>query len=92
MATLALVNDLVSSLTPAAVLKAQELPPVSRELRIMAKREVCRLWADIDASRPCPAASYTIVNSDGSTLPFKVWAETVLGIRDAGKAHAVSVR
>lgn len=92
MATLALVTDLVSSLTPAAVLKADGLPPVSREIRIAAKREVCRLWADIDASRPCLAASFTIVNSDGSTLPFKMWCECILSIREGGKAHAVSVR
>lgn len=82
---------IVSALAPAAYFKAEGLDAPSRSERVAARRIVVHLWADLDAGRPCPEASRTIRMSDGSSLPFRLWAEGVLAIREGGRAYGVGV-
>lgn len=80
------LNAVLVSLVPAS--KGGD---ATRSERVAARRIVVHLWADIDAGRPCVAGSWTVRLSDDSTMPFRAWAEGVLSIREAGKAHAVAV-
>jgi hypothetical protein len=82
----------IEALTPAAVLKMQGLPAIAREVRVEARVSVLLANAAIREGRPCEWAAFAIVLSDGTALPFKVWSDGILGIREGGKAHAVSAR
>lgn len=85
------LSDVLAALTPAAVCKAEGIDTPTRGERVAARRIVAHAWCDIDAGRSCPAGSWSVRMSDGSVLPFRLWAEGVLGIRESGKAHAVAV-
>ena len=85
------LSDVLAALTPAAVCKSEGLDAPTRGERIAARRIVAHMWCDIDSGRSCPAASWAVRMSDGSVLPFRLWAEGILSIRESGKTHAVSV-
>lgn len=82
---------ILAALTPASALRASGLPAVKPAERVAARRAVVHAWADLDSGRSCPLASFAVRLSDGSTLPFRLWAERVLSIREGGTAYAVSV-
>lgn len=89
-ATLALI---VRTLAPAsywADFEASDRP--SRSDKVAARRVIVHAWADVDAGRANPVGRYTVTMSDGSAMPFRLWAESVLGIREGGKAYGVGVK
>jgi hypothetical protein len=84
--------SVIEALTPASVLKAEGLDPVSRPIRVEARVSVLLANAAIREGRACAWASFAIVMSDGTAVPFKVWADGILGIREGGRSWAVSAR
>lgn len=48
--------------------------------------------AAILTSQPAPMAQFSIVLSDESALPFKVWASRIMSVDVGGKAYAVAAR
>ena len=90
--TLEALTDVIRALTPAAVLKSEGLPVIPREFRIESRVSVVLANAAIREGRPCEWASFAVVMSDGTAVPFRVWSDGILGIREGGKAHAVSAR
>jgi len=90
--TLDNLTDVIAALTPASVLKAEGLDPVARPVRVEARVSVLLANAAIREGRPCEWASFAVVMSDGTAVPFRVWSDGILGIREGGKAHAVSAR
>lgn len=82
---------IVEALAPAAYFREEGIDAPTRAERVAARRVVVHLWSDLDAGRPCPAASRSIRMSDGSSLPFRLWAEGILAIREGGKAFGVGV-
>lgn len=88
--TLAII---VRTLAPAAYwndFEPSERP--SRAEKVAARRVVVHAWADVDAGRSNPVGRYTVTMSDGSALPFRVWAEGILSIREGGRAYGVGVK
>jgi hypothetical protein len=83
------IAAVILALAPAAYFKEEGIDAPKRSERVAARRVIAHLWCDIDAGRPCAAASFTMRMSDGSTFPFRLWAETVLGIREAGRTYAI---
>jgi hypothetical protein len=90
--TLENLTNVIEALTPAAVLKAEGLPAIAREWRVEARVSLVLANAAIRESRPCEWAAFAVVMSDGTAVPFRVWSDGILGIREGGKAHAVSAR
>lgn len=89
----ATLSIIVRTLAPAAYwadFEPSERP--SRAEKVAARRVIVHAWADIDAGRPNAVARFTVTMSDGSALPFKVWAEGILSIREGGKAYGVGVK
>lgn len=82
------VDDIAHALAPKAYHDENGFNVPNRSEKVAARRILAHLWCDIDAGRPCAAASYAMRMSDGSTVPFRLWAETVLGIREAGRTYA----
>lgn len=92
-ATPAELAMIVTTLAPAAHwADADPSDRPNRAAKVAARRVVVHAWADVDAGRVCPVARFTVTMSDGSALPFRVWAEGILGIREGGRAYGVGVK
>lgn len=90
--TLATLADTIAALTPAKVQRENGDSPTPRAVRVEARRSIILALAAIYNREDCAWASFTIVNNDDSTMPFRAYAEGILGVRDSGKAYAVDCR
>ena len=83
--------SIVASLIPAKVCRESGIDIPKRGEVIAARLLLIDAISDIRNGRPCPLASFIVRMSDESTVPFTAWARGILGVREAGKAHAVGV-